>query len=347
MMKKRLTYIDTAKFLAIFLMVLLHTMVPRRLDSVVHAFHMPVFFLLSGWVFSPEKYDSVAKIGLSRAKTLFVPYLFWGTVLPLLWTGFYYFYDPGKLVSLSDFLYALFYNNAESSPFAAVQWFLTCMFFTQLLGWAVLHLTRQKTLPVLLFTVLFGVLGWIYPELTDFRLPLALDVAFSTTAFFLLGWVIAHRIVPALKGVQKRILLNPISLAATLLLGVFLAERNGYVNMRLMDYGNPVLFYFAAILLSLALLHFAYYLSCLLQKGKWLFRQILFLGQNTLTILVLNQFFIQSAKLVVNRSTTYRGLSVDHKYALWFAFSLCLMVLMVPVSHLVNKTIPFSVGRKK
>lgn len=75
-MNKRLAYIDLAKFLAIFLMVLCHTMVSRSVDTVVHAFHMPVFFILSGWVFSPDRHTCFKGFVLTRAKMLLVPYLF-------------------------------------------------------------------------------------------------------------------------------------------------------------------------------------------------------------------------------------------------------------------------------
>jgi len=341
--KKRREYIDIAKCIAIFLMVMCHTYVPRSVDTVVHAFHMPVFFLMSGWVFSPEKYRYAKKFTLSRAKSLLVPYFFWGCLLFLLWNGFYMYYNRQKVVGLEEFLYAICYNNALQSPFAAVQWFLTCMFFTQLISLAVLTLARGKVWMTLLFSLFFGALGWVYPKLTDFRLPLALDVAFSSTAFFLWGYLISHWVIPK----WGKILRNPGFLLLELGLGIFLTRQNGYVNMRLMAYGNPVLFYLSGTLLSLAVLHCAYYLSLLLKKWQWLFRKILFLGQNTLTILVLNQFFIQSAKLVAGYSSLYRSRSINEKYVLWFVFSLCFMAVMIPVIRFVNKVLPFSVGRKK
>ncbi len=346
-MRKRLTYIDTAKCLTIFLMVLCHTMVPRSVDIVVHAFHMPVFFILSGWVFVGEKHISFKKFAISRAKTLLIPYLFWGVALPLLWNVFYIFYDRQKVVSVSYFAYSLLYNNAEHSPFAAVQWFLTCMFFTQIISWAVLRWTKQKCWLVALFGVFFAVLGWIYPFLVPIRLPLSLDVSFSATAFFLLGWLISHELIPRLKDIQKKVLLSPICLVLELAVGLILAIRNGYVNMRLILFNDPVLFYSAATILSLFVLHGGYYLSRLLEKCKGLFDKILFLGQNTLSILVLNQLFIQAAKLMLNQNALYLQRSAGAKYAIWFVFSVCFMAVMIPVIRLIQKAIPFSVGQKK
>ena len=53
-MNNRIGWIDLAKLMGIFLMVLCHGMVPATADNLIHAFHMPLFFVLSGWCFQAE-----------------------------------------------------------------------------------------------------------------------------------------------------------------------------------------------------------------------------------------------------------------------------------------------------
>lgn len=100
-MKTRLTYIDTAKGLGILLVVYGHVL--RGLmsagitsptgwaatsDTVLYAFHMPLFFLLSGVFFRAEKYDHWWA-GIKERLLDFVPvYLIWNLLQSLMTVGF-------------------------------------------------------------------------------------------------------------------------------------------------------------------------------------------------------------------------------------------------------------------
>ena len=327
-------------------MVICHTMVSHLFDSIVHAFHMPIFFIVSGWCFNLKKHNKFKSFSLSRIKTLIVPYFFWGVVLFVGWELFYLFYNPEKVVSLKDYLYSIFYNNATFSPFATVQWFLTCMFFAQIIGWCVLKVCKEKFLPVVLSIIfLFGI-GWGYSFVLPFRLPLSLDVALSSSGFYLVGWIIPNCVKPKLNEKTKKILLSPITFLIEAGLGLMASYINGYVNMRIISFGNPLLFYFSAIMLSLAIIHFSYLVEKWTTKGNIIYDNILFLGKNTLPILMLNQVFIQFAKLIAGRYRFYVNLSLDIKYILWFGFSVILMIVFIPIIKLINRYIPFSVGRK-
>lgn len=344
-MKNRVAYLDISKFIAIFFMVLCHTLVPRTLDSIVHAFHMPIFFIISGWCFNIDKHNKFLPFIRSRIKSLLIPYFFWGTVLFLGWELFYLLYDPQKTFSATKFLSSFFYDNALSSPFATIQWFLTCMFFAQIIGWLLLTLCKKRTLLVIASIILLFVIGWGLPFVVPFRLPLSLDVAISSGGFYLCGWLIPNCITPKINDKVKKILLCPATLIVELVLGLYIAYINGYVNMRLISFNNPLLFYLSAILLSLAIMHFSYLFERFNSKENFVYKSILYLGKNTLLILMLNQVFIQSAKLIVENRGFYVNLSQSEKYLLWFGFSVVLMVLFIPVIMFINRFIPFSTGK--
>ncbi len=345
-MNKRVAYLDISKFIAIFSMVICHTLVPHLFDSIVHAFHMPIFFIVSGWCFNLKKHNRFSPFALSRIRTLIVPYFFWGIVLFFGWETFYYFVNSSQMFSLKVFVKSIFYNNALVSPFATVQWFLTCMFFAQIIGWCVLKICKEKFFPIVLSIILLFVIGWGYSFILPFRLPLSLDVALSSSGFFLVGWLIPNCIKSKLNKRLNKILLNPVTFLIEAGLGLLASYINGYVNMRIISFGNPLLFYFSAVMLSLAIIHFSYLMERWTTKGNIIYDNILFLGKNTLPILMLNQVFIQFAKLVVGRYGYYVNLSTDIKYILWFGFSAILMVIFIPVIKLINRYIPFSVGKK-
>ncbi|MBR3844287.1 MAG: acyltransferase family protein [Clostridia bacterium] len=322
-MNNRIGWIDLAKLMGIFLMVLCHGMVPATADNLIHAFHMPLFFVLSGWCFSPEKHTSLWQFCQSRFRTLLFPYFFWSIVIFAGWQLFFLLTNPSKMIYTGDFFYYFLYANASYSPFCAIQWFLTCMFFTQIIGWLVLKGTKARFLPTLLATLAMGMIGWGVSFL-PFRLPLSLDVAFCATFFYLSGWLFSRM-------VQMKFLTHPGILIVMLGLGGFLAYQNGNVNMRLIRLHNPLLFYTAALLLSLGIMGISYHVG----KTK-VHRIFLWLGQNTLPILLLNQVFIQIIKLLIPTQNPW----------IWVFLSLGIMGLMVPVIYLLNRFIPTSVGKK-
>lgn len=65
---KRIDWIDVAKGVGIFLMVMGHTSMPDAVNRWIYSFHMPLFFLLSGLVFNPDKYHNGGGIFYRKSK---------------------------------------------------------------------------------------------------------------------------------------------------------------------------------------------------------------------------------------------------------------------------------------
>lgn len=53
----RIEYVDLSKGIAIFLMVLCHTGVHNHFTQWVYAFHMPLFFIVSGMLFKNTSFS--------------------------------------------------------------------------------------------------------------------------------------------------------------------------------------------------------------------------------------------------------------------------------------------------
>ena len=71
---KRSVWLDVAKGITIILMVLGHSSIPDGLSRFIYAFHMPLFFISSGWVTNFSKYNIVDFI-LHKARTLLLPFI--------------------------------------------------------------------------------------------------------------------------------------------------------------------------------------------------------------------------------------------------------------------------------
>lgn len=307
---------------------------------------MPVFFILSGWSFNVGRHPRFAKFALLRFKSLIVPYFFWGILLYGFLNTVYCLRGSSKSVPLSEFLYSLFYLNAEISPFSVVQWFLTCMFFTQLIAWLLIRLCRENGAAVAVAAMIIAAIGWSMPHVLPFRLPLSLDVAPTAAAFFLLGWFIPNKLIPVLRKGASDAARSVWLFIVYTGVGTVAALANGYVNMRIMQYGNPVLYYVSAALLSFSVMRLSAYIQQLCSgRSSAVYRFVLYSGSNTLLILMLNQFFIRVLKSICNRSGLTSQLSGTAKYLVFALMGLIVVIVITAVSVPVNRIIPFSVGR--
>ena len=56
-MQNRISYIDSLKGIGIFIVILGHTyQVPDLLHDIIYSFHMPLFFMVSGFVYREDHY---------------------------------------------------------------------------------------------------------------------------------------------------------------------------------------------------------------------------------------------------------------------------------------------------
>ena len=79
-MGQREQWIDIGKGLAIILMVIGHTSIPHGLSNFIWAFHMPFFFLVSGWVTHWNK-TSFKEFVIRRSKSLLVPFFVYSLIV--------------------------------------------------------------------------------------------------------------------------------------------------------------------------------------------------------------------------------------------------------------------------
>lgn len=79
----RIDYIDVFRGFGILLMVIDHIGMGYKFSYFVHAFHMPMFFFLSGFFFKMPKYGG----GFIRKKmrSLLLPYFFFGSCFYFVW----------------------------------------------------------------------------------------------------------------------------------------------------------------------------------------------------------------------------------------------------------------------
>ena len=151
-MRSRLYWLDIAKGITILLMVLGHTSIPLVLSNFIWAFHMPLFFIASGWTTNWQKTDFKGFIK-KKSRTLLLPFLVYSLIVLLIYT-----------LQGWDSVIHLIYNGWG----AYALWFVPVLFLASLFA-KVIYSIKNKYLFIsfaFIFAVSSGVLSFYKIQLS-------------------------------------------------------------------------------------------------------------------------------------------------------------------------------------
>ena len=174
MMKQRINWIDWAKSICMFLVIIGHTHIQYPdfyTKQLIYAFHMPLFFFLSG-LFG-KKGLSIDSI-YSDIRYIIIPYLFYsiiGIILP----------HPIAIKEIPQYLLNIIWGNDIS---IGAIWFLPAIFFCKLFGGLIISL-KDKYHLFYYFLFILAFLPAFF--LRGVYLPLFIGAAACGLPFFLLG----------------------------------------------------------------------------------------------------------------------------------------------------------------
>lgn len=273
-MSKRLRYLDIFRSLGIIIMVMGHVGFGSRFDKFIHAFHMPMFFIISGFLWKPAA--DFKQFLIKKAKTLLLPYLFFGlihVVLVSMFRGFEFRY-----------ISALFWVNTTGNlPIADALWFLTALFSTYVI-YFFLDKSRFK-LPLIILVSVFGTIVGRF-----ITLPFGLGQAFMATGLFFFGEMI--------KRYEDKLL--DLKLWQVLVLGaaaVVLIFSNSRVNVRIQKYSIIPLYYVNAFLATLVGMNLSKLAEPHLPSA--LSARLSGIGENSVVYVSLNELVIHVLSLFV------------------------------------------------
>lgn len=129
--KGRIYWVDNARGVAILLVVLGHvSYMPEAMHKVIYAFHMPLFFILSG-LFLDERIVEIPFIHFlsKKARSLMVPFFVFGILNVL----FFFVLNSFSLSGPKSFNLAETMMDSLFFVRHSGKWFLCGLFFSQIL----------------------------------------------------------------------------------------------------------------------------------------------------------------------------------------------------------------------
>ncbi|MGL5354984.1 MAG: acyltransferase family protein [Cetobacterium sp.] len=122
MYKDRIEYIDTLKGILIVLVVIGHTGINPSIQKWIYSFHMPLFFIISGFFY---KFDSNI-VSYKRVKRLLLPFLIY-TLMAVIFPGL-----PLLILKSKELEWEKIFYLKERIFFNTPIWFLIVLFFIEI-----------------------------------------------------------------------------------------------------------------------------------------------------------------------------------------------------------------------
>ncbi|QGQ97215.1 hypothetical protein EHS13_21170 [Paenibacillus psychroresistens] len=278
---KREHWIDIAKGIGIMLVVAGHEGNPFTYHYFFW-FHMPLFFLLSGYLFKQIASKSELKALIyKRAKQLLIPYFMFFLLIASLKFFFTLPHNKtGAVLFIKDIFRSL-YGGRALFDYYAVFWFITCLFLTQIVFAIICLFLKSNTARISIISLAF-ILAHIeiFFKLTKYPIPWAADIVLITLAYYGIGYYL-RQIISTYKSLKFSL---PIVLTSIVIVILAIFHKLPFnLDLKQQVYTNLALDLIIPIVLAIAICYLSQLLSMTLLK-----KPLANLGKHSLTIMYLH-----------------------------------------------------------
>lgn len=327
--KKRIDWIDKAKGIGIILVMLGHCYLSNDLTFWFFSFHMPLFFLLSGYTFSGKgKYFDFLK---KKMKTLLVPYIFF-VIITMCCNGILAITHNSSYAIIA--ILKLYILQCRYTPL----WFITCLFISEQLMYLVSNISKMVNNSNLFFFsgLIWFLIFYFYKIFIDINLPWNMDLSLLACAFMCIGkWSKEINLFDKIKG-NNWSLCVVISIVSILISGInyfYYGKVDWYSNA----FGNPILYLFSAVIGVFTTILISMNIKSAVLTA---------LGRNSLLFFGLHRIIIDLTFVFYNKLGF--TIQLNNYISLIFAlFSVIITIAILwPINYIVLKYLPWCLGKK-
>lgn len=356
-MKKRIGWIDITRGIGMLLIIIGHTLGPYTFSTVarvIFAVHVPVFFVLSGYLFSQKDWKTIfSKLN----RNLLLPYIATCFIMIVAnWIALHH-QNPFIVAKIQthQFIIAALYGVGTNTaiPFMnqtvfaiGAIWFLVAMYIGDLmfnLSFKIADRFKSTKL-ILLLSLAECILGFILASKIHFILPWSISAALESQAFYCGGYLIRK------SNLIERSFVYPI-------IGIVLWGISAYTGFFYLNTGyaaNPFFAILGGIGGSFTLMVLSKYLELILSKIPLVLKAIQKFGQLSLLVLCGHIFdlnILGLAGIVYNqfiRNSEIVATIVSIGYRILFVSLILVIIPRIPFirSFFLNRQYPFNFNFK-
>lgn len=328
---KRDNLIDFLRGGAMIFVLLHHSGFP--LGDYILAFHMPLFFVISGYLSNniggyERSFKPYVK---AKFKRLVIPYFAFEILNLFIWCAKMTLENKGLpgIESIISILTCI--NNGYTGLYGRL-WFLPCMFVADIYVWLIVKCFKSKFSQILSVLFLFA-LSLVTVKMIPFRLPFTIDTAFFAAAFVLLGYCFSDIIKTLLNNgnvVEKAFL----AIGTLLYLWYSVRHTEAKVYMFINLYGEYTVSICGAICGCIAFLIIGSYVYRAVEKIEILKNFVLWYGKNSL------------ATFPVHLTIKMLLIWYFSSLTMWYTMFLIMLLLNIPIVNVITIYFPFMLGKK-
>jgi acyltransferase len=278
---QRVVWADIAKGIGIFLVIVGHSGLPVYAQWWIWSFHLPLFFFISGYFFSFNRYPNILSFLQKRARGLLLPYLFFSMFVLL---G-YYILDPSHFSLEVE----VFIKHGWGG---IALWFIPVLFLTELLYYQMNRLLSGKY--VFLFLLLLSLIGYTL-SIHQVSFPYKVHVVLSSIFFYGVGNMLRRKekkfMLKMNQMTMSHLVISAIGLLIINIVSCFMnSDRLDLCFNVLGDYPYTYFSAFSGILFVVLVSHLIGTVSNRCIEGCK--EVLMYLGSNTFILLALHQIFM-------------------------------------------------------
>ncbi len=325
--KNRIDWLDMAKGYGTIAVILAHLSV-GKIGVWLYTFHVPLFFFLSGYVFSDK--SNFKDFIIRKSKGLLIPYF--SLSVPLILFTLLLQYRWGTLTTTS--FITLLQTFIFQKRFSTL-WFIACLFFLNILFYLISKFIKNDIIKGFVCLLLLTV-GLVYYHFGGKPLPWNTDVCFTAVIFFYGGYLLKKHsyVIEKIKSKKTYAWLSFILLGIVNVVCGYLTHKISGNGMEMFDstYGYPPLTFISA---------FAGIFAVILFSNFFTLKPIKYIGENSLYYYAWHQtIMIYIADLIANKLnlfTIFNALPYGY-YLLRFSQTVFIIISLTVVTLIINKT---------
>ncbi|EFI72886.1 Fucose 4-O-acetylase [Segatella baroniae B14] len=320
-MKKRLYWIDNLKFLAIFLVVVGHLPMHQEERNFIYQFHMPLFFIISGYLYKLRPLKEEAELVYKR---LLIPYIGF-SLIGVFWCAITKHYNVIKLI-----LGLLVGENYDTS-----YWYIPCqpLWFLIALIWIRLA-SSLNSMIVWLFDFILIICYSMLLSHGGNNMLFSIDSAILAMPFFGFGYFIQKQNYL----LKLAILPTSIVFLSACAITILLTKTGNHIDISNGNYGNNIfVFYIYNFMFGYSIMAI---FSLFFNKSIPVLRKY---NSGMIAIVGLHQileFFILYHQPFIK----YNGGAISNLEA--FTISLVTLAILYPIIIIIKRYSPILLGNR-
>ena len=321
MVGNRLIWIDWAKTIGIFLVILGHVPISADIKWWIYGMHMPLFFLISGYL----KSSASGKEGRERAikkilNGLLIPYLIYCTAITLLYVAL-----KGGSTIVPNILVANYAALVSDYTSICPLWFLVSLITIKVIDLFVENAPPRLPYKCLIFTTIAIVISYI--QMPNYFM---LKTTVLCLPFYYIGFYIKEkRFMTEGEGVSRIPL--PVFIGGFIISLVF-SYINGTVYLTTCDVGKSyILFLMSSILGSICLF------GILQRLTKKSFSLVEMISEGTLLIMSVHYLMIKPIIALIPSSNVFY----------WLVDSFIILTITICLIIIAKRYCPVLLGKQK